>query len=186
MQYVRAMRWLPLVLLVTACGVESRSPPNNFVGELSGSRALISVLRDPTLTSIYVCDGTVSPATFEWFTADTADQLTATSDSGASTIDLDFTTGTGAFGSGTFTLIAVDPGFGLYRGTEDEDDGDFYEVGIIVLNEDTQNGVVGVTSPGSQEVTPLVTPRIEVNQTRVTLLNGVAIPIQNVLNAYLR
>lgn len=179
------MRWFAPVVLV-ACGVESRSPPNSFVGEIEGGRALISVLRDPTLTSAYACDGTRSPALFEWFSAESADQITATSDAGTATLAIDFTTGTGTLGSSTFTLIPVDPGFGLYRGTESEDDGDTYEAGIILLNEDTQNGVVGITKPGSPDVTPLVTPRIEVEQTRVTLLNGVVIELSNARNAYVR
>jgi hypothetical protein len=180
------MRSLLFVLGLTACVSEERGEPTRFVGTIEGSNALVFVVADPTLTSAYACDGTTSPAMFEWFTASTAAQMTATSDANTAEIAIDLDTRSGTLTSGAakdFTLVPVELGYGLYRGTKTDGE-DTYEVGIILLDDDRQNGTLGITSPSG--FTTIVTPRIVANQTLVTLLNDVTIPIANALNAYSR
>ena len=80
------MKSWPLLVLA-ACGVEERPPPSRFVGTIDGARTLVFVVADPNLTSAYACDGTQQPALFEWFSGDTAQQMTLTSDSGAATLE---------------------------------------------------------------------------------------------------
>lgn len=177
------MRFLLIALASGAC-VEERDPPTRFVGTTE-SNALVFVVRDPTLTSAYACDGTRSPALFEWFAGTSADALSISSDGGTAMIDIDFTAGTATLASETFTLVPVDPGFGLYRGSKTDGD-ETYEAGIVLLDDDVQNGVIGITSTTSPELTAVVSPRIRRDQPAVTLLNDVSIPIANALNAYVR
>jgi hypothetical protein len=178
------MKWLVLLSL-TACGVEERPPPSRFVGTIDGARTLVFVVADPNLTSAYACDGTQQPALFEWFSGDTAQQMTLTSDSGAATLEIDLDAQSGSIGGEAVVLEPVDDRFGLYRGSKTEGE-DTYEVGIILLDEQTQNGVVGITTEGSAEVTTVVTPRIQTDQRAITLLNDVRIPLTIELDAYNR
>lgn len=180
------MRTLLYLLALTACVTEERGEPTRFVGTIEGSNALVFVVADPTQTNAYACDGTTSPALFEWFAAASARQLTAASDAGSAEIEIDLDARTGTLTAGAardFTLVPVELGYGLYRGTRTDGE-DTYEVGIILLDDDTQNGTIGITSPDG--FTTIVSPRIVANQTLVTLLNDVTIPIANALNAYAR
>lgn len=180
-------RWL-LICSLAGCGVEERPPPHRFVGTVEGANALVFVVADPSVTSAYACDGTTQPALFEWFSGSTARQLTLTSDAGTATLELDLDAERGtltAGGAREVTLEAADDRFGLYRGTETDGE-DTYEAGIILLDDQRQNGVVGITTTGSAEVTTIVTPRIATGQTAVTLLNDVRIPLQVMRKAYSR
>lgn len=180
-------RVLFLIGLV-GCGVESRAAPTRFVGTVEGGRALVFVVADPTLTSAYACDGTTSPALFEWFTTESAAQLSVSSDGGGATLELDLDASTGTLTAGTaqrLSLVPVEPEFGLYRGSKTEGE-DTYEVGIILRDDDVQNGVIGITTTSSSELTTVVSPRIDAQQTAITLLNDVRIQIAPALNAYVR
>ena len=177
------MKWLLLAL--AACGVEERPPPSRYVGTIEGSKTLVFVVADPGQTSAYACDGTTQPAVFEWFTGDEGRALTLTSDTGAATLELDLDLETGTFATQDVVFEAVDDRFGLYRGTKVEGE-DTYEVGIILLDEEIQNGVVGITTAGSADVTTVVTPRIQTDQRAITLLNDVRIPLAIALEAYTR
>jgi hypothetical protein len=176
-----------LMLCLAACGADPDAP-TRFVGTFDGSRTLVFAVRDPSQTNVYACDGTTSPALFEWFVnPGSADSQTISSDDGGAEIQLDFAAGTGTLTTDTardFTFVAVDEGFGLYRGTATEGDAD-YEAGIIVADDDTQNGVIGIVSP-PDGLTTVVSPAIEINQTAVTLLNDVRIPLAQTRNAYAR
>ncbi|MBA2542441.1 MAG: hypothetical protein H0V17_22560 [Deltaproteobacteria bacterium] len=177
---------MKLALAVLAgCGIEDRPPPTRFVGASDASRTLVFVVRDPSQTNAYACDGTRSPALFEWFAAPSADALSIDSDTGTATLDIDFVASTATLDTESFTLVPVDPGFGLYRGSKTVDD-TTYEAGIVLLDEDVQNGVIGITDAASPELTVVVSPRIQRNQISVTLLNDVRIPLENPLNAYAR
>jgi len=178
------MKWL-VVLVLAGCGVDERPivEPTRFAGKVDGSNALVFVVADPSLTSAFACDGTTSPALFQWFSAGTAAQMTLTSDDGTATLAIDLDAGTGTLGTQSFSLAAIDDSFGLYRGSKIEDDRT-YEAGIVLLDDATQNGVVGITEAGA--LTTLVTPRISTSQVAVTLLNGVRIPLAIVNNAYVR
>ncbi len=183
---MRRVLWSLIVLV--GCGIEPRPGPTRFVGTVEGSKELIFIVADPTLTSAYACDGTTSPALFEWFTATSAAQLSATSDGGGATLDLDLDTSSGTLTAGTardFTLVSVDEDFGLYRGSKTDGE-DTYEVGIILRDDEIQNGVIGITTSSSSELTTIVTPRIDPRQTQITLLNDVRIQIAIVRNAYVR
>lgn len=177
------MKWLLLVL--AACGVEERPPPDRYVGTIEGSKTLVFVVADPGQTSAYACDGTTQPAVFEWFTGDEGRVLALTSDTGGATLDVDLDAGVGTFATQAVVFEPVDDRFGLYRGTK-VDGEDTYEVGIILLDEDIQNGVVGITTAGSTDVTTVVTPRIQTDQRAITLLNDVRIPLAIALQAYTR
>jgi hypothetical protein len=175
------------VLLCLASCVEERAEPTRFVGTFEGARTLVFVVRDPSQTNAYACDGGTSPALFEWFVnASSEDTQTIGSDGGTADIAIDFVARTGTLTAGTardFTLVPVDEQFGLYRGTKTEEDVD-YEIGIILLDDETQNGVLGISDAGS--FTTVVSPAIVPRQTVVTLLNDVRIPIASALNAYAR
>lgn len=176
-------RWF--LVLAASCGVEERPPPNRFVGTSEGSKTLVFVVADPGITSAYACDGTTQPAVFEWFTGDEGRQLTLTSETGAATLSFDLDAETASLGSKDFVLAPVDDRFGLYRGTKVAGE-DTYEAGIILADEEIQNGVIGITTAGSDELTTVVSPRIETNQVAVTLLNEVRIPLAVAREAYTR
>jgi hypothetical protein len=174
-----------IALLLAAC-VDSRDPPNRFVGTLESSNTLVFVVRDPTLTSAYAVDGTVVPIVFEWFSANSADTISLPADSGATTLDIDFTARTGTLGSEAVTFEPLDdPRFGLYRGSKTVDDRT-YEAGIIVADDRVQNGAIEITSTMTTDITTIVSPRIVPGQTRVTLLNDVAIELAVTSNAFVR
>lgn len=177
-----------LALASTACVSEERGEPTRFVGEVADGNALVFVVADPTLTTAYACDGTVSPAMFEWFGGMTARQQSLTSDTDSATLDIDLDTLTGTLTAGTarsFELVPIEVGFGLYRGSKTDGD-DTYELGIVLLDDTTQNGAIGITTASSAELTTIVSPRIVPGQTLVTLLNDVVIPVENTLNAFTR
>ncbi len=175
--------WLFLVL--AACGVEERPPPSRYVGTIEGSKTLVFVVADPGQTSAYACDGTSQPAVFEWFTGDDGRVLTLTSDTGAATLQVDLDAEVGTLDTQDVAFEAIDDRFGLYRGTK-VDGEDTYEAGIILLDEEVQNGVIGITTAGSAELTTVVSPRIQTDQRAITLLNDVRIPLAIALQAYTR
>jgi hypothetical protein len=185
------LQWLyAFALGLAACGGDDPGS-TRFVGTFDdGGRALVFAVRDPSQTNAYACDGTSSPALFEWFVNAGSDDLqTIDSDGGAAQIELDFAARTGTLTTEvarTFTLVPVEPQFGLYRGTATEGDAD-YEAGIILLDDDVQNGVIGIVSPrDGGSLTTVVSPAIVPDQRAITLLNDVRIPIASALNAYAR